>query len=212
MATDLIEIDQAKPDPAAIQRAAKAIDNGMIVAAPTDALYTLFADPMNLMAVGRVFHAKGRESTRSLPLFINGLFMAEELVTDWSARFNLLARRFWPGPLTIIVPASAKVPLKVTGNTGRLALRHSRSEVVQKLVDALGRPLIGTSANISGLPTCRSGIEAFGMMDGRVDLVLDGGLCDGQGSTTVDITDAYWKVIRHGAVSEKELAEVLQGV
>lgn len=212
MATDLIEIDQAHPDPGAIQRAAAAIQAGKVVAVPTDALYTLVADPMSLMAVGRVFHAKGRESTRSLPLFINSLFMAEDLVSEWTSRLTLVARRFWPGPLTVIVPAAAKVPLKVTGNTGRLALRHSRAPVVQQLVDALGQPLIGTSANISGQPTCRSGIEVFGTMDGRVDLVLDGGLCAGEGSTTVDITEPYWRVIKEGAVTERELAEVLQGV
>jgi len=195
-----------------VERAAKAIQAGQIVAVPTDALYTLIADPLNLMAVGRVFQAKGREGTRSLPLFINSLFMAEELVSEFTSRLTLLSRRFWPGPLTVIVPATAKVPLKVTGNTGRLALRHSRSPIVQKLVDTLGHALIGTSANISGQPTCRSGIEVFGTMDGRVDLVLDGGLCSGEGSTTVDITEPYWRVIREGAISERELAEVLKGL
>jgi len=77
-------------------------------------------------------------------------------------RYYVLARRFWPGPLTIILPAAAKVPLKVTGNTGRLALRQSRSAVANGLLERLGHPLISTSANISGQPTCRSGIEAFG--------------------------------------------------
>lgn len=212
MATDLIEVDQANPDTDVIDRAAQAIQAGQVVAVPTDALYTLIADPMNLMAVGKVFQAKGREGNRALPLFINGLFMAEELVSEWTSRLNLLSRRFWPGPLTVIVPATAKVPLRVTGNTGRLALRHSRSAIVQKLVDVLGHPLIGTSANISGSPTCRSGIEVFGTMDGRVDLVLDGGLCSGEGSTTVDITEPYWRVIKEGAVSERDLAEVLKGI
>ena len=107
--------------------------------------------------------------------------MAEELAGELNNRFYLLARRFWPGPLTIIVPASAKVPLKVTGNTGRLALRQSRSQVANQLIAMLNQPLISTSANISGHPTCRSGIEVFGMMDGRVDLVLDGGACSGAG-------------------------------
>jgi L-threonylcarbamoyladenylate synthase len=122
----------------------------------------------------------------------------------------MLARRFWPGPLTMIVPASSRVPLKVTGNTGRLALRHSRSKIAQALLDWLDQPLVATSANISGQPTCRSGIEVFGVMDGRVDLVLDGGVCDGPGGTTVDITEPYWKIIREGAISEKEIAECLK--
>ena len=197
--------------PEAIERAAAHVRRGDVIAIPTEALYMLVADPLNLNAVGRVFAAKGREINRSLPLLISGTFMAEELASELSTRFHLLARHFWPGPLTIIIPASAKVPLKVTGNTGRLAVRQSRSSVAQALLDWLDQPLIATSANLSGQPTCRSGIEVFGTMDGRVDLVLDGGACSGQGATTVDITEPYWKVIREGAVSEKEIADCLKG-
>jgi len=211
LATDLIEIDPDQPAPEAIERAAAHLRRGDVVAIPTEALYMLVADPLNLNAVGRVFAAKGREIHRSLPLLISGVFMAESMAKELSTRFHLLARHFWPGPLTIIVPASAKVPLKVTGNTGRLAMRQSRSRVAQALLDWLDQPLIATSANLSGQPTCRAGIEVFGTMDGRVDLVLDGGTCTGLGATTVDITEPYWKVIREGSVSEKEIADCLKG-
>ena len=211
MATDLIEIDQDQPSMEAIERAAVAIRRGQVVAIPTDSLYTLVADPYNLQAAGRVFAAKGREANRSLPMLVADALMAEELVKDPPARFHLLIRKFWPGPLTIIVPASAKVPLKVTGNTGRLGLRQSRSRTAQAIIDWLGQPLISTSANVSGMPTCRSGIDVFGTMDGRVDLVLDGGSCVGTGATTVDITEPYWKVIREGSITEKEIADWLKG-
>ena len=210
MATDLIEIDAEAPSQKAIERAASAIRRGRVVAIPTDSLYLVVADPFNLHAVGLVFVAKGREIHRSLPLLVAGVLMAEDLAKELSSRFYLLARRFWPGPLTIIVPASAKVPLKVTGNTGRLALRQSRSNVAAALLEKLGQPLIATSANISGQPTCRSGIDVFGKMDGRIDLVLDGGLCTGLGGTTVDITEPAWQLIREGSVSAKEIAECLK--
>jgi L-threonylcarbamoyladenylate synthase len=210
MATDLIEVDADNPQPEAMERAAAAIRRGRVVAIPTDALYTLIADPFNLGAVVRVFRAKGREAHRSLPLLVNDILMAEDLAAELNKRFFILARRFWPGPLTIIVPASAKVPLKVTGNTGRLALRQPRSKIAEQLITLLNQPLIGTSANISGHPTCRSGIEVFGVMDGRVDLVIDAGASSGQGSTTVDITEPYWRVIREGSIEEKEIAECLQ--
>jgi L-threonylcarbamoyladenylate synthase len=210
MATDLVEVNPEAPQPEVIDRAAAAVRRGRVVAIPTDALYTLVADPFNLRAVSGVFLAKGREIHRALPILVGDITAAEELAGELNNRFFLLARRFWPGPLTIIVPASAKVPLKVTGNTGRLALRQSRSEVANALVAALNQPLVATSANISGHPTCRSGIEVFGVMDGRVDLVLDGGACSSQGATTVDITEPYWKVIKEGAVPEKEIAECLQ--
>ncbi len=210
MPTDLIEINQDQPLASAIDRAADMIRKGFVVAIPTDALYVLVADPYNLAAVGRVFMAKGRESQRSLPLLVSDLLMAEDLVQEMTARFNLLARLFWPGPLTIISGASPRIPLKVTGHTGRLALRQTKSVVANKLLEVLNQPLIATSANMSGLPTCRTGIEVFGSMDGRVNLVLDGGVCSGQGATTIDITEPYWQVIKEGAISERELAQVLQ--
>jgi L-threonylcarbamoyladenylate synthase len=209
MPTDLIEIDPERPSPLAIERAAAAIRAGRVVAIPTDALYSLVADPLNLHAVIQIFLAKGREPHRSLPLLVSDLLMAEDLAKDLPPRFFVLARRFWPGPLTIIVPASAKVPLKVTGNTGRLALRRSRAVVASSLLEKLGQTLIATSANISGQPTCRSGIEVFGMMDGRIDLVLDGGLCTGTSSTTIDVTQSDWKIIREGAIPEKEIRDCL---
>jgi len=210
MATDLVEVDAEQPQQEAIERAAAAIRRGRVVAIPSDALYTLVADPFNLRAVAGVFRAKGREIHRSLPLLVADAIAAEDLASELNNRFFILTRRFWPGPLTIIVPASARVPLKVTGNTGRLALRQPRGNIANALIAALNQPLISTSANISGSPTCRSGIEVFGTMDGRVDLVLDGGPCSGPGATTVDITEPYWKIIREGAIEEKEIAEALQ--
>ncbi len=211
MTTQLIEIDSEKPDGGAIERAAGMLRKGRVVAIPTDALYTLVADPFSLRAVRSVFSAKGRDPHRSLPLLISDSLMAEDLARELSSRFFILARHFWPGPLTIIVPASPKVPLKVTGNTGRLALRQSRSAVANALITHLNQPLISTSANISGQPTCRSGIDVFGTMDGRVDLILDGGLCTSLGATTVDVTEPRWKMVKEGAIGEKEIAECLEG-
>jgi L-threonylcarbamoyladenylate synthase len=211
VAADLIEIDQENPSGEAVERAASTIRAGKVAAVPTDALYALVADPFNLQAVARVFAAKGRETQRSLPLAVSDLLMAEDLASELSARFYFLARHFWPGPLTLIVPASARVPLKVTGNTGRLAMRQSRSKLLNRLLERVEHPLICTSANISGQPTCRSGIEVFGMMDSRVDLVLDGGLCLGAGATTVDVTEPWWRLIKEGSIPEREIAEALKG-
>ena len=211
MATDLVEINVEDPQPDVLERAAAAVRRGKVVAIPTDALYMLVADPFNLRAVAGVFKAKGREPHRSLPILLRDAMMADELASELNDRFFLLAGRFWPGPLTIIVPASARVPLKVTGNTGRLALRHGRSNVANKLIAILDQPLISTSANISGSPTCHSAIDVFGTMDGRVDLVLDGGICAGQGATTVDITEPMWRIIKAGAVEESDIADCLQG-
>jgi L-threonylcarbamoyladenylate synthase len=210
VATDLLQIDPAQPDQAAVDRAAYEIRRGRVIGVPTDALYVLVADPFNLQAVGKVFASKAREAVRSLPLAVSDVLMAEDLAKELNSRFYILARHFWPGPLTMIVPAAAKVPLKVTGNTGRLAMRQAKSPILDALMEKMGQPLIATSANLSGKPTISSGIDLFAEMDGSVSLVLDGGLCTGPGSTTIDITEPYWRVIKEGAISEREIAERLQ--
>ena len=210
MATDLIEINSHDPIATAVERAARAIERGGLVGVPTDALYVVVADPFNLHAVGKVFATKGRETVRSLPLAVSDVMMAEDLAKELNTRFYILAHHFWPGPLTMIVPAAAKVPLKVTGNTGRLAMRQAKAPVLEAIIDKVGHALIATSANLSGEPTHSSGIDLFAAMDGRLDLVLDGGECSGPGSTTVDITEPYWRVIKEGAITEKQIAERLQ--
>jgi len=208
--TRILEISPDSPPDSAIEQAASAVRRGEVIAVPTDTLYVLIADPFNLKAVQSVFQAKGREAHRSLPLLVDSLQMAEDYASMLTSRFYLLARRFWPGPLTIIVPASSKLPLRVTGNTGRLALRKSSAPVVNRLIAALGTPVIGTSANRSGQPTCRSGYEVLGTMDGRIGMVLDGGSANGPGATTIDITDPAWKMIREGAVPRESLRECLE--
>ena len=210
MATDLVEINPLSPAADVLDRAAALIRRGRVIAVPTDALYTLVADPFNLRAVRQVYFAKGREIHRALPMLVRDTMMVEELATEISPRFRVLSRRFWPGPLTIILPASPKVPLRATGNTGRLAVRQAQSTICDELIARINQPIIATSANMSGRPTCRSGIEVFGEMDGRVDLVLDGGICEGQGASTVDITEPEWKMIREGAVTESEIRDCLE--
>ena len=212
MATDLIEIDPLEPSPEALDRAVAAIRGGRVVAVPTDALYTLLADPFSLPAVRKIYRAKGRENHRALPLLVRDALMVEDLARDISTRFALLARKFWPGPLTMILPASPRLPLRATGNTGRLAVRQARCILTDELIARLNQPVVATSANMSGQPTCCSGIEVFGIMDGRVDLVLDGGLCEGVGATTVDITEPEWRLIKEGAIGGKEIAACLEVV
>jgi L-threonylcarbamoyladenylate synthase len=210
VATDLVEINPLAPAADVLDRAAALIRRGRVIAVPTDALYTLVADPFNLRAVRQVYYAKGREIHRALPMLVRDTMMVEELATEISPRFRVLSRKFWPGALTIILPASSKVPLRATGNTGRLAVRQALSTVCDELIARLNQPMIATSANMSGRPTCRSGIEVFGEMDGRVDLVLDGGVCEGMGASTVDITEPDWKMIREGAVTEAEIRDCLE--
>lgn len=205
MTTGLIETTLGEPDHRAVAAAAQAIRDGEVVAIPSEALYLLVADPFNLNAVAKVYEAKRRELQRSLPLLIDSVSMAEEYASRLNSSFYLLTRKFWPGRLTIIVPASSKIPLRVTGNTGRLALRCSASPLANRLIETLGIPLIATSANVSGRPTCRSGFEVLGTMDGRIRLIVDGGVIDGEAATTVDITPPRWRLIKEGSILPQEI-------
>ena len=209
MTTSLIETTQDEPDERAVAVAAEAVRDGEVVAIPSDALYVLVADPFNLNAVAKVYEAKRREVHRSLPLLVDGVPMAEDYASGLTSSFYLLTRKFWPGPLTVIVPASSKIPLRVTGNTGRLALRCSSSPLAKGLIERLGKPLIATSANASGRPTCRSGFEVLGTMDGRIRLIMDGGVISGQAATTVDITPTEWRLIKQGGVSRQDIESCL---
>ena len=211
MATDLIEIDPDHPQPEAIERAAAVIRRGGVVAIPSDALYTLVADPLNLRAVGRVFEAKGREIHRALPLLISGSYMAEELAKELSARFYLLARHFWPGPLTIIVKADPKLPLKVTANTGNVALRVPAADVPLAIIHSAGLPITATSANLHGERECSTAMEVRDQLGDCLSIIVDGGPSPGvMPSTIVDLTtEGSWRLLRHGAIPEEQIIELL---
>ncbi len=137
--------------------------------------------------------------------------MAEELAGELNNRFYHSGAPLLAGPAhhhRARVGAGFRSRSPAIPDAWRCASRVPT--IANQLIDMLNQPLISTSANISGSPTCRSGIEVFGMMDGRVDLVLDGGACAGPGATTVDITEPYWKIIKTGAIEEKEIAECLR--
>lgn len=205
MTTHLIETSAEDPEDAVVAAAVTAVRRGEVIAIPSDALYVLVADPLNLNAVAKVFEAKGREAHRSLPLLVDSVAMAVEYAGELPSSFYLLARRFWPGLLTVIVQASSKVPLRVTGNTGRLALRRPASALAKRLVAEFGTPLIATSANVSGKPTCRGGFEVLGTMDGRISLIVDGGIIEGPASTTIDITALQWRLIKQGGIAAADI-------
>ena len=207
METKILSID----DPAALVVAMDILTGGGLVAFPTDTVYGLGALVFDERAVSKLYDVKERALEKAIPVLIGDSSQLARVAAGVNATCEKLAGRFWPGPLTIIAPASESVPLRVTGNTGRLAMRQSKSKVAHALIAKLNQPLIATSANISGQPTCTRGIEVFGTMDGRVDLILDAGPMVGHGATTVDITEPFWRIIREGAVAERDIADVLRG-
>jgi len=209
---ELLKVSAEAPEPSAIRYAAEFIARGRVVGIPTDTFYGLAADPFNLAAVERIYRAKGRPETRALPILVNSIEQAATLARELPVGFLRLAQKFWPGALTLLVDASNHLPLKVTGNTGRVALRWPNSRVACTLIDLLENPITGTSANLSGLPSCSSAQQLLKQMGDRLPLVLDAGDTGAVvASTIVDLQGEHWHIIREGVVSEAEVRAALEG-
>jgi len=212
LSAEVLKLNAANPDPRIIRYAAGWLNRGSVVAIPTDTLYALAADPVNLSAVDQIFRVKGRPENRALPILISSLIHAQVLARNLPDNFFRLAQACWPGPLTVVVDASDRLPLKVTANTRRVALRWPRSKIVIDLIAELGVPLTGTSANLSGSPTCASGLEVFTQMGDRLPLILDAGeTSETAPSTIVELRGDHWCVGREGAVPAEQIREVLEG-
>jgi L-threonylcarbamoyladenylate synthase len=193
-----------------LEYSTRLILSGKVIAFPTDTFYGLGADPFNLAAVTEIFRIKRRSSDRPIPLLVASLDQAADLVADPPQLFFTLAKKFWPGPLTLVVAASRQIPLKITANTGRIGLRWPRSPLAEALVTALGRPLTGTSANLSERPACATAGEVEEQIGGSLPLILDGGSTAGQRpSTVVELRGDRVRILRPGGIAESELEDYL---
>ena len=212
MSAEVLPISPEHPDPRMIRYAAGWLNRGAVIAIPTDTLYALAADPVNLAAIDEIFRVKGRPETRALPILISSLEHAAILARDLPDNFYKLAEACWPGPLTMVVDASNRLPLKVTANTRRVALRWPKNEVVKQLIQELGVPLTGTSANMSGSPTCASGDEVFRQLGDRIPLILDAGETQEiLPSTIVELRGEQWCIGREGALPSDDIRDALNG-
>ena len=211
MPAEILKVNSANPEPALISYAAARIRSGHVVGMPTDTFYGLAVDPLNLRAVDRVYDIKSRSRHKPLSLLIDSVDQAEGLVDELSDDFYALAEKFWPGPLTVIVKASSRLPLKVTANTGNVAIRVPDSPIALALVRAAGSPVTATSANLSGASECTTAEDVRLQLGARIPLIVDGGPTPRTvASTIVDLSDgAKWRVIREGAVPIEQITEIL---
>src|SRR5215472_14034903 len=154
LTAETLRIHPDEPEPELISQVAARLHAGQVVALPTDTFYGLAVDPVNLRAVDRIYELKSRARHKPLSLLIHDVAQAYELARSLDGAFDRLAERFWPGPLTVIVKAGGKLPLKVTANTGNVALRVPEAPICRSVVRALGLPITATSANLRGLPEC----------------------------------------------------------
>jgi tRNA threonylcarbamoyl adenosine modification protein (Sua5/YciO/YrdC/YwlC family) len=206
----LLKVSPDNPEANSINQAADLIRRGEVIGVPTDTFYGLAADLFNLAAVARIYEIKGRPERRALPILVTSMEEAQELAADLPSSFYTLVERFWPGALTLVVDAASRIPLKVTGNTGRIALRHPASRIPCALVTTVGGPVTGTSANLSGFAACTNAAQVLRQLGDRLPLILDGGETKAvMASTVLDLRGDGWRILREGPITEQEIREVL---
>ena len=210
MRAEILKINCENPEERLIKYAADQIRAGKVLGMPTDTFYGLAADPLNLRAVDSVYEIKTRSRHKPLSLLIESVDQAEELAFLPDA-FHELARKFWPGPLTLIVKASSALPLKVTANTGNVALRVPAAKIPLAVIKAAGLPITATSANLSGASECTTAAQVREQLDGRIEIIVDGGPSPRDvASTIVDLSDPTgWRIMREGAIASEEISKVL---
>lgn len=185
---------------------------GQVIAFPTDTAYGLAADPFNDAAVERIFSIKGRMETKPILLIVNSVSMAESVSTP-PASFYDVARDFWPGPLTLIVPSSGILSTKVTAGTNTIGLRWPAAPLATALAERFGKPLTATSANRSGMPAAVTADEVEAQLsESSLDALIDGGpLPERGGSTLLDLTSDPPVLLREGPISFDRLSRFFKG-
>ena len=193
-----------------IEEGVRVLRKGGVVAYPTDTVYGLGADIESSLAVQRIIDLKGRPVGMGLPLLLAETSELGAVAGELSDVVWSLTQRFWPGSLTLVVRRSARVSDLVTGGRDTVAVRVPDHPVPRELARGLGRPITGTSANLSGRPSAVTGEEARGQLGAHIDLVMDGGGAPGQiESTILDVTGTIPVLIRQGAVGEDDIRDCL---
>lgn len=197
-------------DPAAIARAARVLQEGGLVAFPTETVYGLGADALSGAAVARIFSAKGRPADNPLIVHVADVAAARGLVREFPALAERAAAALWPGPLTIVLPRGEVVPDITTAGQATVAIRVPAHPVALALLRACGRPLAAPSANRSGRPSPTLAAHVLADLDGRVELILDGGpTLHGLESSVLDLSRGRPMLLRRGSVTIEQLRALL---
>ena len=213
MAAEILRIHPDEPESEHVDRVVQSLKSGQVVAIPTDTFYGLAVDPVNLRAVDKIYELKSRSRHKPLSLLLCDTAQAYELARGIDGAFDRLAEKFWPGPLTIIVKAGSRLPLRVTANTGNVALRVPEAAIPRTIVKRLGLPITATSANLHGLPECTYANCVRDQLGQELPLIVDGGPTARSTATTiVDISGGgnSWMILREGAIATHEIALTLQ--
>ena len=213
LVTDVLKVDPAHPDTALIARAAECLRAGGLVAFPTETVYGLGAHALDRSAVLRLFAAKERPANDPLIVHVPTLDAAASLVVEIPAMARALAARFWPGPLTLVLKRSARVPGEVTAGLATVAIRVPSHPVARALLEQARIPVAAPSANLFSRPSPTRAAHVVADLDGRIDLIVDGGATDvGIESTVVDLSEDVATILRPGAIDLDALRQVAPNV
>lgn len=210
MKTEIIKIDPENINLEKLGRAAKLIRQGKLVVFPTETVYGLGANAFDEEACKNIFVAKGRPCDNPLIVHINNLSEIDGLVSDLSADARVLADKFWPGPLTMIFSKNENVSDIVTAKLDTVAVRMPQNKIARELIRLSGLPIAAPSANTSGKPSPTIAKRVIDDLNGKVDMIIDGGSCDiGLESTVLDTTVKVPCVLRPGGVTKEMIEELL---
>jgi L-threonylcarbamoyladenylate synthase len=193
-----------------LREAVVALRRGDVIVFPTETLYGLGADALNFAAVEKVFQLKGRDPNNPIPVLVSDRSMLNSLVTEISRLAEKLMERFWPGPLTLVLPARQDIARPLVNSTGGIGVRISSQPIATEIVRLLGRPLTATSANPSGQPAAQTLAQARDYFTGKIKIFIEGGaLTSKTGSTVAAIAGCKITIIRAGEIGKSELKKAL---
>lgn len=213
MKTEIIQIDPANPDPAALAQAGDILRRGGLVAFPTETVYGLGANALDSAAVAGIFTAKGRPPNNPLIVHVADVRQAKRLAAAWPEAADRLSEHFWPGPLSLVLAKCPEVPQVVTAGGETVALRWPAHAVARGLIAAAGVPVAAPSANRSTGISATRGEHVLTSLEGRIDLLLDAGPTPGGlESTVIDLTVSPARLLRLGLLTPREIAAVIGGI
>lgn len=213
MITQYVSMTEKEIDEAAIERAGQILKDGGLVAFPTETVYGLGGDALNPESSRKIYAAKGRPSDNPLIVHVCRLEDIPPIVKEMPEAAIKLAKAFWPGPLTMIFRKNEKVPYATTGGLDTVAIRFPSNRIAQALIDAEGGYIAAPSANKSGRPSPTIALYCKEDLDGRVDMIIDGGEVGiGLESTIIDLTEKEPTILRPGYITQNMLSEVLGSV
>lgn len=210
MKTKIVRLNEQQINMQAIEEAGQIIRKGGLVAFPTETVYGLGGDGLNASSSGKIYAAKGRPSDNPLIIHIANMNALEKIVREVPEIAYKLAEQYWPGPLTMIFKKADCVPLETTGGLSTVAVRMPSNKIALALIEAAGGYVAAPSANLSGRPSPTLAQYVIQDMDGRIDMILDGGEADiGLESTIIDLSGDEPMILRPGYITEEMLSEVV---